>query len=254
MRYTGDKKDLERNTRNSKNSNFKKKIAALVMVGALSMSTGLVDKAKSYMDDSVKVEKAKVVMEKPSNISNQPAFEKFMRENGSEFYAMKRDLLRYKELIDMPNRSEKNEQELKAFAEKINTQYAEKIEAYCLKISKCKIADAYHMSPEDVKIQVDMESQSLYVRDLKSEKLLLDNKSKETTDLVVNLMSLANLQNDEPNNDFTKSRRANGLWLLNEKTAEIANKEYKLINNKFSEVTINKSKDVAQNKDEEMEI
>ena len=207
MRYTGDKKDLEKNKKNSKNSNFKKKIAAVLLSAGILVGANIPDKVVEYFDGSKEVKQA--------DISN-------FHEN-AEQTVMEKDLLRYQDILKIArkDRSAIEEKELKEITQKINTQYANKILINALDIAREKVARATKIDASLIKFKYDTEFQKVYIMNEDNNTRLPSNK-----DIDSYVAGIANLQNEKPDNDFTKSRHANGVWNVYNKSIQLKNKNF----------------------------
>lgn len=207
MRYTGDKKDLERNRKNSKNSSFKKKVAAVLLSVGILVGANIPDKVIEHFDGSDQVKQADT-----SNFSKN-----------SEQSDIEKDLTRYKSFIDtgISKLSKEDKKELEEIAQKINNQYSEEILKNALNIARDKVAQATKIDSSYIKFKYDSEFQKVYIMNSDTNTRIPSNK-----DIDSYIACIANLQNDEPTNNFTKSRHANGLWNVYNSSITLKKKEF----------------------------
>lgn len=229
-----------------------KKVLGLLMAGAITVSSlsGFLYAAyRGDIDKSNDVRKYNMPYKISQGSTNEPMFSKFMNENIEDFEAIKKDIDKYKELNNMPNRSDASEKEMSELADKINNEYGAKIEMLSLETAKSKLADVYHISPVDVAVRADVLEQKLSIKNRETGKVLLDPASEIT--MKDALMDLVNLQNSPISNNLDKTRHANSLTLLFGKTLEMGSKTYKISrNNELLEIDLKDKEHRAQSKNE----
>ncbi len=220
----------------------KQKMMGMLIAGAVTISalSGVLYAAyRGDIDKSNEVKDYNMPYKISQGSHNEPMFSKFMKENIDDFKILKKDIDRYKELHDIPNRSDKSEKEMEELTDKINNEYGAKIERFSLETAKSKLADVYHISPADIAVRADILEQKISIKNRENGKVLLDPSSQ----LIMKdaLIDLINLQNNTLSNNLDKARHANSLTILFGKTLEMGSKTYKLSrNNELLEIDMQK--------------
>ena len=155
----------------------------------------------------------------PVKVPGEAEYSKYMQENEQEFYKIKRDMVRYGELKNIPQRSEKLESELKTLSEKIEKEYGLSIKDFGLYVAKAKLADLNHVGIDDISVYADLkESEDIFVKNKVTDKLVMQPNSK--MEIKKLLLDVAKYQNAP----FS----ADNAYKMMSKTIEVANNTYKM--------------------------
>lgn len=239
-KYTSNEKLSEKKM----SSATRKKIIGMLLAGVVTISTSAGALYAAYrgdIDKSNDVKNYNMPYKISQGTKQEPAFSKFMNENIDEIKKIQRDLITYKDLLDIPNPSNETKKKIDDMATKINNEYGTKIEIFSLRTVKSKLADTYRISPEDIAIKANMQEQIISIKNKETGKVLLDPSSQ----LVMKeaIIDLVKLQNSNIRNSLDSARHANSLTILFGKTLEVGSKTYKISrNNELLEIDM-KEKD-----------
>lgn len=212
---------------NKSNRKFITKLAAgLIAAATIAGFTYSDIKDTITHDNIVKNNKLEYSVER-GNYSGH-VFENFMKENKDKFKEIRKDLSRYKRLLDDKNRTSSVEREMNDLILKINTSYSNDIKALALNTIKSKLADAHNLDNlSDINISVDSVERYISVKNNKNDNNL--NVFDHNTNMQISktIFSLAELQNTEkPTSRLEFIQRANLLYNLYNNTLKTANKNY----------------------------
>lgn len=218
---------LSKKETNKSNKKFMAKLAAgLVAVAAIANFTYSDIQDHITHDNIVKNNKLEYSVENGNYAG--PVFESFMKDNKDKFKEIRRDLSRYKRLLDDKNRSPSIEREMKDLIIKINKNYSNDIKSLALNTVKSKLADAHNLNDlSDINISVNNIESYILVKNKKNDNNLNMFDNNSNMQISKTIFSLAELQNTEnPSSYLELKQRANLLYRLYNNTLKTANKNY----------------------------
>ena len=234
-------------------SSTRKKVLGMFLGGvmALSSAAGLAWGAISgELDKSNDVKEMNIPFAISMGTNSEPSYSNYMNKNIDAVNKIKREIIRYQELLQMPNHSDRHKLEIEKLEDKIVNTYGKAIESFALNIAKTKLADAHHISPHDIEIRGSVEDQIFVARDKENNKKLLNQDSPLLVADVIN--DLIHIQNNEPKNDFDKTVLANSLSTLFIETGQLGNQTLFISKNgKLAQANINELSEKQNSKDDE---
>lgn len=248
-KYTSNEKLSEKKM----SSSARKKYLGILFAGTVAFSTlagSLYAAFGDRLDGSKEVKDLKIPFTIAQGTQAEPSYSDFISRNHESFEVIKRDIVRYQELLQMPNHADRHKQEIDKLANKIVQKHGYNIEILSLATVKNKLADAYNIPSYNIKVGGSSFNQTFVAKDTLYNKKLLDNDSPCMASDI--LMSLINLQNLQENSKVTTNHHANLLSVLFGKTLAIGSKTYHVSkNNQLVEIDMNSRNINTKNKDDD---
>ena len=248
-KYTSNEKLSEKKM----SSSTRKKILGILFAGTIAVSTlagSLYAAFGDRLDGSKELKDFQMPFVIAQGTENEPNYSDFIGRNQEYFEVIKRDIVRYQELLQMPNHADRHKQEIDTLVNKIVDTHSYNIEIFSLATVKNKLADAYHIPSYDIKVGGSSLYKTFVAKDTLRNKVLLNQDSQCLAADV--LTRLIELQNKRDNHNFDKTLHANQLSMLFGKTLEIGSKTYHVSkNNQLVEIDINSKNMNKQDKEDD---